>query len=118
MERTGRKSRKGLGLKGKDFEVVRRERIRRTILYAIIGMVVALIAFIIGFLVGRAAKNVSDDGGDVYPYSAIAIAPFVPLAGSKGRIVIMLLAIQSFLVGLSAPSFGQSVRYGVFRGKR
>jgi hypothetical protein len=81
-----------LGVSEKDVAKIRRERIKRKLLYPIIGAIIVACAAGIGFLAGKA--NLFHSGG--YPYAATGLAL---TAGPKRKKKVFVLVTILLTVG-------------------
>jgi formate hydrogenlyase subunit 3/multisubunit Na+/H+ antiporter MnhD subunit len=110
-----------LGVSEKDVAKIRRERIKRKLLYPIIGAIIVACAAGIGFLVGRANPA---DGSGGYPYAAPGFVALVARPTRKRRIFVLvtiLLALAGAVAATAAAyKAGQhsvhhaAIKYSVF----
>ena len=100
-----------LGVSEKDLAGIRRERIKRKLLYPIIGAIVVACSAGIGFLVGRANPT---DGSGGYPYAIPGLALVARPTRKKGMLVLVtiLLAVAGAVAAaIAAYKAGQHSSY-------
>ena len=103
-----------LGVSGKDIANIGRQRLKRKLLYPIIGAIIVVCSSGLGFLVGKG--DLFSSGG--YPY---AIPGLALIAGAKRKkgvfiLVTILLSVIGFLVAykIGYHHYHRSILYNVF----
>jgi hypothetical protein len=93
---------KELGVSEKDLAKIRRERIKRKLLYPVIGVTIIACSALIGFFAGRA--NLFHNGG--YPYAAFGLA-LIPGPKRKKKVFILVTILLAVGGAVAAYKAGQ-----------
>lgn len=114
LEDIGKRS----GLTPDDIKQIRSSNRRWKIVSWLIGIMLVILAFIIGLFIGLLAGN-EGSSNDGYPYAMPFFATVGSLKGRRNGIKTFIpMSIITFMFGLSAPVFGNGIRYGVFNRRQ